>query len=175
MTQQLLDLYNSRLEAYNAALDAKIARAAPACVRAAYEAKKLQPVAAGELTDDQLRERICMQRRHLGIVLKDRAVELLRQVVPGVLRHGRFSVGLSYGEILAVLRVEFPEAQVTPACLRWYVSHINGDANDLGEQDTGLPQYRPRSRYKPLPAHTKDQESPVPGHVFQPLQSLERY
>ncbi len=147
MTQALLDLYNSQLVDYNAALDAKIDAAQNKNERTRLGACKHLPAAAGELSGDELRGRLRIQRLRLGSILKDRAVELLRHAVPGVLRHGRYSVGLSYAEIIDILRQEFPECQVTPACLRWYVSRINEHSNDLGTAETGLPQSRPRSRY----------------------------
>lgn len=179
MTQALLDLYNSQLVAYNAALEAKIDAAPNKSERTRLESCKHLPVAAGELSDKELRTRLRVQRQRLGSVLKNRAVELLRHVVPDVLHLERYTVGLSYATIIGILRQEFPETNVSSACLRWYVSRITEFARDLGEPEIDLPQYRPRSRdtsYQPRPAFVpKDQESPVPPPVYQPLQALKRY
>ncbi|TDW34074.1 hypothetical protein EV128_10481 [Rhizobium azibense] len=133
MTQHLVDLFNSRLEAYNALLDAKIAATSVGADRRAFASKKFEPIVVGEVSEDELRRRLRMQRLRLGSVLKARAVELLRYIEPGELLLGRYTR-------------EFPETQVSSACLRWYISRINEEARDLGLAETGLPQYRPRSR-----------------------------
>lgn len=46
---------------------------------------KFAPLANGELSDDELRKRLRSQRHRLGSILKSRALELLREVVPGAL------------------------------------------------------------------------------------------
>jgi hypothetical protein len=146
MTQPLVDLFNSRLDAYNAALDAQIAAAPYSTPRKYLENLKFGALSVGEVGDDELRRRLRMQRKRLGSVLKTRAIELLRYIEPGALHIGRYTVGLPYAEIIERLREEFPEAQVSSACLRWYVSRITDEVRDLGLGSTGFPQYRPRSR-----------------------------
>jgi hypothetical protein len=146
MTQSLVDLYNSQLDAYNAILDAQIAAATHGVRRRDFAELKFSPLSVGEVSENELRRRLRMQRLRLGSILKARAVELLRRIEPGVLHLGRYTVGLSYARIITMLREEFPESQVSTACLRWYVSQMNAEANDLGTGDAGLPQWRPRSR-----------------------------
>lgn len=146
MTQSLRDLYNSRLDAYNSLLDAQIATTSKGTQRQQLAALKFAPLKEGEISDGELRRRLRIQRLRLGSVLKVRAVELLRHAEPGVLHLSRYTVGLPYARIIEILKQEFPESEVSSACLRWYVSRINEEARDLGLHDVGLPQYRPRSR-----------------------------
>ena len=146
MTQPLVDIFNAQLPAYNACLDGLIEQSERNMERRYFEALKFQPIGVGDLSDKELRKRLRTQRLRLGSILKARALELLRQVVPDTLHQGRYSVGLPYAAIIDTLLEEFPEAKVTSACLRWYVARAKGDAHDLGVGDAGFPQYRPRSR-----------------------------
>lgn len=146
MTQALVDLFNSQLPAYNACLDGLIERSGRNMDRRYFEGLKFSPVEVGELSDDQLRKRLRSQRLRLGSILKSRALELLREVVPGSLHRERYTIGLPYAEIIDTLVAEFPEAKVTSACLRWYVAQAKAYARDLGIEDASIPQYRPRSK-----------------------------
>lgn len=146
MTQSLIDLFNSRLDAYNRLLDERIGAAQDASQRRQIAAMKFSPITVGDISDDELRRRLRRQRLGLGSILKNRAVQLLRHIEPDVLHLDRYTVGLSYARIIEVLRQEFPETQVSSACLRWYVSRINEESRDLGWGGNGLPQYRPRSK-----------------------------
>lgn len=47
--------------------------------------------------------------------------------------------GYAYDEILDRIRVEFPEAKTTPACLRWYAVHMR----ERGEKVPNRPRVQP--------------------------------
>lgn len=54
----------------------------------------------------------------------------------------RRSVGLPYDEILKAITAEFPGAQTSVACLRWYAVKVR--VEDAGYENLRLPQRRPR-------------------------------
>jgi hypothetical protein len=54
------------------------------------------------------------------------------------------SVGLPYKEIVEMIIEEFPEAQTTPACLRWY--SVKARVGEFGYENYNLVQRRPRSK-----------------------------
>lgn len=58
-----------------------------------------------------------------GRTVKEAAGELLLTVTHR--GEGNRPVGLPYDEILARLRAEFPDAETTNACLRWYAVKLN--------------------------------------------------
>jgi hypothetical protein len=95
--------------------------------------------------------RIRNLNRYLGRTIRRRALELLEERIKGpdgrpmTDADGR-SVGMKYNEVLEILRVEFPEASTSVACLRWYIVHLKTDANDLGLPWPNLPQVRPRAK-----------------------------
>lgn len=78
--------------------------------------------------------------RRITRTIKDAAVELLLHVSHQDPSSGR-PVGLPYDEVLLRIQQEFPDAETTVKCLRWYSVHLNKDPN------VRMP-YRPRRRVR---------------------------
>jgi hypothetical protein len=170
-TERLVEHYNSQVPAYNAAVSAMPEKKRPATglqheahyVRAAgHEFVELTDCDGSIITRHDLILLIRRQNHRLKRHIKARSHELLFEKVreateaevegmerveqaPLLLKDGKYTVGHPYSHILDVLAEEFPEASTTVACLRWYVVHIRGNANDEGLSWSDLPQYRPRS------------------------------
>jgi len=54
------------------------------------------------------------------------------------------SVGIPYLEIIDRIKEEFPEAETSAACLRWYAVKVR--AGEFGYEDFRLVQRRPRAK-----------------------------
>ena len=54
------------------------------------------------------------------------------------------SVGIPYLEIIDRIKAEFPEAETSAACLRWYAVKVR--AGEFGYEDFTLVQRRPRAK-----------------------------
>ncbi len=48
----------------------------------------------------------------------------IRSVAEALLAKNDGSLGLSYDDILAAVKAEFPSAKTTVGCLRWYAAHM---------------------------------------------------
>lgn len=78
------------------------------------------------------------ERKRSSLTIKDLSTELLLTVDYEDDRTKR-RVGLPYDEILRRIKKQFPQADTTDKCLRWYAVHLNR------EPDVRMP-YRPRRR-----------------------------
>lgn len=165
--RQLVDHYNSQVDAYNAAVLEMPEKKRPETglqVKAKLDGEGQVVLATEEghlLARKELIALIRRQNHRLKRHIKARSLELLYEKVretdeqgdmeladkerPLVLKDGKYTVGRTYQDILAVLREEFPENSTSVACLRWYVVHEREDAIDQGLPWPDLPHFRPRS------------------------------
>lgn len=170
-TGRLASHYNSQVDAYNAAILAMDEKKRPETglqsVAVSVGGDDYQ-IGGEPITRKDLLVLIRRQNHRLKRHIKRRALELLYEKVrevdrsevetenaelvrddksdaPLLLKDGKYTVGRTYQDILAVLLDEFPEASTTVACLRWYVVHEREEAVDQGKPWPDLPQVRPRS------------------------------
>lgn len=168
-TTRLIDHYNSRVDEYNAAIEAMPEKKRPETglqmpAGLLDDGTVLLADQSSSMTLDRAGLIVLIRRQNhrLKRHIKARSLELLYEKVretseqtsdleladkdrPLVLKDGKYTVGHTYQHILDVLHQEFPEASTSVACLRWYVVHEREDAIDQGLPWPDLPHFRPRS------------------------------
>lgn len=156
--ESLVRHYNSQVDAYNAVIEAMDEKKRP---ETGLQQKLLPEEHAVNgverewgISREELIELIKRQNLRLGRHIRQRAHALLLHHVTDeetgepVLKDGRYTLGLTYQEILRILSEEFPECSTSAAALRWYVTHMKDDATREGLPWPALPQVRPRSSAK---------------------------
>lgn len=142
----LVEHFNSRLDAYNAA------------TTAFCQARKIDPTPRLMAPVDESISRellVKMSRRlhvRLGDTIRDRAIQLLLEKKLDENGHALFkdgqTVGHSYDEILEIINHEHPYGSTSAACLRWYIVQVQEDCDDDGELLYEFPEWRARSAPK---------------------------